>query len=166
MYACPACKTEDVAGQERCRCGADLSLLVRLQALADIWFNRALVAHAQGQHARALELLSACCVVRPDDAEARIVQAQVLAHLGRWQEACEAVHTARDIDPDRVELPSLETALVEAGGPGAISGAEEVAPGVGEKPVSYASPQHRAMRKRGPARRAERHTGRRQRRGR
>jgi tetratricopeptide (TPR) repeat protein len=114
VYICPACKAEDVDGKEQCRCGTDLSLLQRLSALADVWFNQALVLHAQGHYGRAVELLSACCVVRPEDAEARIVQAQVLAHLGRWPEAQHAVRIAQEIDPSRPELPALETALAEA----------------------------------------------------
>jgi hypothetical protein len=58
--------------------------------------------------------------VRPDDAEARLVQAQVLAHLGRWSEAHAAVQTAKEIDPDRPELPGLEAALAEVITPGSV----------------------------------------------
>jgi tetratricopeptide (TPR) repeat protein len=113
VYLCPACKTDDVSGKDRCRCGADLSLLQRLSALVDAWFNRALELHAQGQSSRALELLAACCVVSPNDAEARIVQAQILAGLGRRQEAREVLQIARDIDPGQADLASLKAALVE-----------------------------------------------------
>ncbi|MBI3248834.1 MAG: tetratricopeptide repeat protein [Deltaproteobacteria bacterium] len=115
MYTCPSCKNDDVVGKERCRCGADLGLLQRFVGLSDAWFNRALALQNEGRYGRALELLSACCVVRPDDSEARLVQAQMFAQLGCWREAGEALQAVRELDPDQPELAALEAALAEAG---------------------------------------------------
>ncbi len=111
MYNCPACGAEDVANQPVCRCGADLSLLQRLDAVADAWFNRALEALAEHNPGRALEWLSASCAARPTDAAARRAQAKVWAQLGRWAEARDALSRARDIEPDEPELVDIELAL-------------------------------------------------------
>jgi tetratricopeptide (TPR) repeat protein len=111
MYSCPACGAEDVAGQSTCRCGADLSLLQRLDAVADVWFNLALEALAGGAPGRAMEWLSACCAARPTDAAARRAQAKVWAQLGCWEEARDAVERARAIEPDAPELAEIELAL-------------------------------------------------------
>ena len=83
MYSCPACGAEDVAGRAACRCGADLSLLLRLDGIADAWFNRGLEALAEGAPGRALEWFAACCVARPTDAAARLALARVWPQLGR-----------------------------------------------------------------------------------
>jgi predicted Zn-dependent protease len=111
MYTCPACGAEDVSNQPVCRCGADLSLLQRLDAVADAWFNRALEALADHHPGRALEWLSASCAARPTDVAARRAQAKVWAQLGRLSEARDSLGRARDIEPDEPELAEIESAL-------------------------------------------------------
>ena len=111
MYSCPACGTDDVVRRAVCTCGADLTLLRRLDEVADAWFNRALTAAAEGQTGRALEWLSACCVARPTDAAARRAQAKVWAQLGRWNEARDALERAAELEPDAPELAALRQAL-------------------------------------------------------
>ncbi len=114
MYTCPACGAEDVSGQNMCRCGADLTLLLRIDGMADAWFNRALEALAKGKPGRALEWLAACCAVRPADVAAQRALAQVWAQLGRWAEAQEALARAQAVDPDAPGLPELEQALQQS----------------------------------------------------
>lgn len=114
MYSCPACNAEDTAQRTTCRCGADLTLLLRLDAVADAWFNRALEALAQGAPGRALEWLSACCAARPTDAAARRAQARVWAQLGRIDEARDALDRAAELDPTAPELIVIREALEAA----------------------------------------------------
>jgi len=114
MYSCPACGADDVEGRTVCRCGADVTLLQRLDSIADAWFNRALEALAEGRAGRALEWLSACCAARPTDAAARRAQARVWAQLGRYREALDALERAAELDPTAAELPSIREALDEA----------------------------------------------------
>jgi regulator of sirC expression with transglutaminase-like and TPR domain len=90
-----------------------LSLLQRLDAVADAWFNRALEALAAGAPGRALEWLSACCAARPTDAAARRAQAKVWAQLGHWEEARDALERAAAIEPDVPELEAIRQALRE-----------------------------------------------------
>ena len=111
MYNCPACGTDDVATRNLCVCGADLTLLRRLDEVADAWFNRALEAEAAGSPGSALEWLSACCVVRPMDGAARRAQAKVWAQLGRFAEARAALARAAEIEPDAPELEMLRQGL-------------------------------------------------------
>jgi tetratricopeptide (TPR) repeat protein len=91
-----------------------LSLLQRLDSVADSWFNRALDALAEQQPGRALEWLSACCVARPTDAAAARAQAKVWAQLGRWEEAGAGLERAAALDPDAPELEDLRQVLEEA----------------------------------------------------
>lgn len=115
IYSCPSCGAEDMSRQTACsRCGADLSLLQRLDLVADIWFNRALEALKDGSPGRALEWLSAACAARPTDAAARRAQAKVWAQLGRWNEAHDALERARAIEPDAPEAAQIVQALQEA----------------------------------------------------
>jgi len=114
MYSCPACGAGDVSNRAACACGADLSLLQRLDSVADSWFNRALDALAEQQPGRALEWLSACCVARPTDAAAARAQAKVWAQLGRWEEAGAALERAAALDPDAPELEDIRHAIQHA----------------------------------------------------
>lgn len=116
MVTCPACGAENATIPVRCRCGADLALLQRLDGIADAWFNRALEALAAGSPGRALEWLSACCVARPTDAAARRAQARVWAQLGCWQPARDALERAEALDPDAAEVAEIRQALDEAQG--------------------------------------------------
>ena len=113
MYSCPACGAEDVAKRSVCVCGADLSLLERLDAVADAWFNRALEALEEGAVGRALEWLSACCAARPTDAAALRAQAKVWAQLGHLKEAQGALERAAAIEPDGAETAAIRQALAE-----------------------------------------------------
>ena len=114
MYSCPACGNSDVANQARCKCGADLTLLQCLEAVANAWFNRALSALADDRPGRALEWLSACCAARPMDAEARLVQAKVWARLGRWCEASDALDRAEGIGVSSDDLQAVRDVVREA----------------------------------------------------
>jgi tetratricopeptide (TPR) repeat protein len=58
-----------------------------------------------------MEWLSACCVVRPNDAEARLVQARVWAQLGRRAEALDSLDRAAAIDDEPAELQALRRKL-------------------------------------------------------
>jgi tetratricopeptide (TPR) repeat protein len=111
MYSCAACGAEEVGRQARCRCGADLTLLAQLDAVADTWFNRALAALAEDAPGQALEWLSACCAARPTDAAARRAQAKVWAQLGHWKEAAGALERAAAIEPDAPEIADIRQAL-------------------------------------------------------
>jgi tetratricopeptide (TPR) repeat protein len=111
VYSCPACGADAVEGQAACRCGADLSLLLRLNGMADAWFNRALEALARGAPGRALEYLAACSAARPTDAAALRALAKVWAQLGRRAEARDALERAAEIDPGAPELEALRRAL-------------------------------------------------------
>jgi len=117
MYSCPACGAEDIAGHTTCRCGADLTLLVRLDAVADAWFNRALEELARGAEGRALEWLSACCAARPTDAAAHRALARVWARLGHYAEALDALERASELDPAAEGLAALREAIGEAAAP-------------------------------------------------
>lgn len=117
MYSCPACGAEDTAQRATCRCGADLTLLQRLDAVADAWFNRALEMLAQDAPGRALEWLSASCAARPTDAAARRAQARVWAQIGRLNEAREALDRAAELDPFASELLTVREALDAASAP-------------------------------------------------
>lgn len=114
MYNCPACGVEDVAQDTNCRCGADLSLLLQLETLADVWFNRALAELRDNAPGRALEWLSAACAVRPADAAARRAQARLWAQLGRYVEARDALARAAELEPDAPELIEIGAALNDA----------------------------------------------------
>jgi tetratricopeptide (TPR) repeat protein len=117
MFSCPACGADVIRHQSLCRrCGVDLSVLQRIDAVADAWFNKALEALAEGQPGRALEWLSACCAARPTDAAARRNLAKVWAQLGCWAEAQAAAELARAIDPTAPELHEIEEALCESRG--------------------------------------------------
>jgi len=111
MYSCPACGAENVAGRQECPCGADLSLLVRLDGLADAWYNRGLEALEAGRTGEALEWLSACCAARPTDLGARVAQAKVWAQLKRWEEARESAARAAELDPTAGEVVELRKEL-------------------------------------------------------
>ncbi|MGE0129086.1 MAG: hypothetical protein AB7U82_13490 [Blastocatellales bacterium] len=113
MYNCPACGAMDVEGRETCACGADLSLLARLEAISDAWFNEGLRALAEGARGRAMEWFSAACAARPTDAAARRAQAKVWAQLGCWDEALDALERAAMIEPDDDELNAIRRAIEE-----------------------------------------------------
>ena len=110
-YSCPACGADDVGGRDRCKCGADVSLLRALDAAPDAWFNRALKALNDGDPGRALEWVSACCAARPSDGAARRVQAKIWAQLGHWQEAVRALSQSAEIEPDSDEVKEIREAL-------------------------------------------------------
>lgn len=110
MYSCPGCGA-DGGGAATCACGADLGLLQRLDAFGDAWFNRALESLAAGKPGQAMEWLSACCVVKPNDAEARRAQARVWAQLGCRAEALDSLDRAAAIDAEPAELEALRRAL-------------------------------------------------------
>lgn len=111
MYSCPACGAENVAGRAACVCGTDLTLLQRLDGLADAWFNQGLEALAQGAPWRALEWISACCAARPTDRAARRTQAKLWAQLGFPTGAADALERAASLDPQAPELAPLRRAF-------------------------------------------------------
>ena len=115
MASCPACGAEDIAAQTECRCGADLTLLARLDGIADAWFNRGLAALREGAPGHALEWFSACCAARPGDVDARLAQVRVWAQLGRWREAAGALDRAAAVDPAARDVEELRQALTPAG---------------------------------------------------
>ena len=114
-YSCPGCGADAAAGRLRCGCGADLSLLAGLAAVADAWFNRGLAALAAGDPARALEWLAAACAARPTDAAARPALARVWARLGHPAAARDALDRSAAVEPDAPGLDDLRRALGEVG---------------------------------------------------
>jgi Flp pilus assembly protein TadD len=110
-YSCPACGADVAVDQVRCACGADLSLLVGLSAVADAWFNRGLEALAAGDPARALEWLAAACTARPTDAGALRALARVWAQLGHVGAARAALARAAALEPDDPNLAELKRVL-------------------------------------------------------
>jgi tetratricopeptide (TPR) repeat protein len=94
-----------------------LTLLERLDSVSDAWFNRALEFLQEGNLGRALELFAACCAARPSDASALRALAKVWGHLGRFDEAQDALQRAAAIDPDAPELGEIRRALLGLGGP-------------------------------------------------
>jgi len=114
MYSCPACGAENVAQRSACACGADLTLLRKLDGLGDAWFNRALESLAAGATGRAIEWLAACCVARPNDAAACRALAKAWAQLGHWREACDALDRAVALDPQDPTLEPIREVLREA----------------------------------------------------
>lgn len=112
MYSCPACGAEEVTNRVVCLCGADLSLLQRLDSVADAWFNRALEALKNGEAGLALEWLSACCAARPTDSAARRAQAKIWGQLGHRKEALNALDRAATIEPDAPEVDIIGRALL------------------------------------------------------
>jgi tetratricopeptide (TPR) repeat protein len=127
MYKCPACGVDEVEGLGRCRCGADLSLLLTLDATVDAWFNRGLAALARQAPGEALEWFSACCIARPSDGPARLAQAKTWALLGRWQEAGDSLAKAGVLNIDEAELAALEAGIQDmAAGCKAVPGKNSV----------------------------------------
>jgi regulator of sirC expression with transglutaminase-like and TPR domain len=114
VYSCPKCGTPDVADQSTCACGADLTLLRRLDSIADVWFNRALECLDERKPGRALEWLAAYCVARPSDASARRALAKVWAQLGCIKEAGDALQRAVTLDPGAPEIEAIRRALRDA----------------------------------------------------
>jgi tetratricopeptide (TPR) repeat protein len=92
-------------------CGADLSLLVHLDGLADVWFNRALQCLASGVPGRALEWLAASCAARPTDAASLRSLAKLWGQLGRWEEARDALQRAAAIAPEVPEVERIREAI-------------------------------------------------------
>ena len=111
MYRCPACKTQFTPDRHYCDCGMDLTLLVEMTDLTGMWFNAAVEAAREGRDGRALELICACRVAAPDDAEVRYIQSQILGRLGLPAEALEALEEAERLDPDRPGLSRLRLHL-------------------------------------------------------
>lgn len=114
MYSCPSCGVENVAGLAVCQCGTDLTLLLRLDAVADAWFNRGLEAAAAHQPAKALEWMAACCAARPSDAAAHRARGRLWAQLACWPEADDAFERAAELEPDSPDLLEARQALAAA----------------------------------------------------
>ena len=114
MYPCPACGTENGVHRDRCRCGADLSLLKTLDGLVNAWFNRGRKALEEEKTGEALEWFSACCAARPLDAALRRIQARMWVRLGRREEAESSLRRAESLEPGAPELTEIREALREA----------------------------------------------------
>jgi len=110
-YSCPYCSASDVEGLTVCHCGGDLTLLLRIDAAADAWFNRGLEAAAAGETAQALEWMAACCAARPIDAAAHRARARLWAQLRRWPDASAALERAAELEPDSPDLAGLRQAF-------------------------------------------------------
>jgi predicted Zn-dependent protease len=131
MFACPSCGADGVPARALCPCGADLTALVALDALPDVWFDRALAALERGAPGEALEWLGACRAAAPQDAGARRALAQVWAQLGRGAEASAALDAAAALDPAAPELDGLRAAIAALGRPAAKKRARARARGRG-----------------------------------
>lgn len=111
MFSCPECGHDQINGASRCRCGADLRLLHQIDAIANVWFNRALAALDDGSPGRALEWFAAVSAARPNDIEARLALVKLWAHLGRLPEARDALSRAALLEPDSPDIAKLCDAL-------------------------------------------------------
>ena len=114
MYTCPSCGQKVDTSSVFCGCGADLSLLHSLDALADAWLNRALSAVSRRSPGLALEWLSAACAARPSDSQARLALAKVWARLGHLKEARHSLSLVRLNDPGNPGIAPIEKALRDA----------------------------------------------------
>ena len=140
MLNCPACGTPVERREQACSCGADLRLLRDLDGLADAWLNRGLAVLGKQGAGKALEWVSASCVARPTDAQARRIQAKLWAQLGKWDEALEALACASALDGDAQESEELRKAILERGG------SERRGAAKGRFPASMAPPSGRGVR--------------------
>ncbi len=113
MYKCPACGADEVMGLARCRCGADLTLLLTLDAVADAWFNRGLSALGRDAPGEALEWFSACCAAKPGDGQARLAHAKTWARLGCFAEAAQSLEKAKMLGVDGGEVQKVEAGIRE-----------------------------------------------------
>lgn len=107
MYLCPECGADQVAGRERCPCGADLRVLRDLATLLDAWFNAGVDALEAGRPGEAVEWFGACAIARPTEAEPLELLARAWFLLGRPAEAGRVLDRADDLGPAgpaRVEL--------------------------------------------------------------
>ena len=107
MYNCPSCGKENSEHKNVCDCGVDLTLLQCIESLTASWFNRALDAAKSGQYGQAVELLSACCIANPSDAEAFRLRTKAWLGLSRPLEAKRSCEKVRELDPDCPELAQL-----------------------------------------------------------
>jgi len=114
MYCCPQCGSDHVAGLAQCPCGADLSALRDLNAVAGAWFNRGLEFEAKGETGPALECFSACSIARPSDAAARRALAKLWLRLGHPGEARRCLDI-RQLGEDASLEDGLLLRLIEAG---------------------------------------------------
>lgn len=83
MYTCPRCQTRLTSGVVRCGgCGADVTLLARLEEIPDQQFNGALAAYRRGDWLAANSLAGALLTARANDAEGWLLMGHVQAALG------------------------------------------------------------------------------------
>jgi Flp pilus assembly protein TadD len=94
-----------------------LTLLLRIDAVADAWFNRGLEALAEGQPGRALEWMSACCAARGGDAAAHRALGKLWARLGHPAEAGSALDRAAELEPDSPDLLAARAACRASAAP-------------------------------------------------
>ncbi len=113
MYHCPSCGRSAQPGRAACECGADLTLLATLDAMADAWFNRGVGALAEGNSGRAVEWFAASAAARPDDVEALLALALSWARLDRPREALSSLDRAAEKDATHPDIKPLRDALPE-----------------------------------------------------
>lgn len=111
MFNCPVCGSEVKADRAKCHCGTDLSFLIRIDCLADAWFNQALLELDRGFPGRALEWLSACCIAQPSDVDARIALSKVWTQLGCLDEALDSLKRVEQLAPDRKEVEDIRECI-------------------------------------------------------
>ncbi len=111
MYNCPSCGKENSEQKNVCSCGVDLTLLQCVESLTASWFNQALEAAIAKEYGKAVELLSACCIANPSDAEAFKLRAKAWMGLGCGAEAKRSCDRIIELDPDCHELSQLTEAI-------------------------------------------------------
>ena len=108
---CPSCgavATENLLCRQ---CNVDLSILYIINAVPDVWFNRAVESVQSGDWGKALEWVSACCVARPADASAHRMRAKIWGQLQHPIAARESLELARALEPDHPDLKVIATIL-------------------------------------------------------
>lgn len=114
MYLCPECGSDQIAGRERCLCGADLRVLRDLTALQDAWFNAGAGALEAGRHGEAVEWFAACAVARPTEVEPLELLARSWLLLGRPAEAARVLDRADELGPPGEARSALRSQIAEA----------------------------------------------------
>jgi tetratricopeptide (TPR) repeat protein len=109
---CPHCLTDTERLAGMCAtCGGDLEPFVRLDELADAWFNRALAAGQAEDWSAAAEHLAVNLALRPDDADAWLLLGKVRVRQKRLDLARAACAEAARLAPLRSDVRDACSAL-------------------------------------------------------
>lgn len=102
MIDCPVCpKTDIKEGITKCpQCGTDLSALLRVRELPDIYYNEGVELAKNGLLDEAIGKLILSLEINPNSIAPHVVIGKILAKMGRYDEAVGHLDKALSIDPD------------------------------------------------------------------